>query len=180
MSRRFVEEKQAAASSPIRIPIVVIISIALLAVGFFAVFQAHTAKTLRITHQSTNEEYFSVPVKTSDVLTYGWIHSLEHIPWTEQYIILDNDKLLLKKITMTAFGAGIPHNKGNVTRIENGLIIMDEIDEEFDGINWIHSQTANEYIMLNDEIILIGKDLPHHASLRLNIEKRLKVWQRQE
>ncbi|MBA1335943.1 MAG: hypothetical protein HPY66_1762 [Firmicutes bacterium] len=178
MGRMFGEKKQLSASSHILILIMVIISIVLSAAGLFVVFKVETVRTLTITDQNTNEEYFSTPVETSYVLTYGWMHSLDRIPWTEQYLILDNNKLLLKKITVAAFGAGIPHNKGKVTKTEDGLIIMDEIDEEFDEINWIHSQTATEYIMLNDEIVLTGKDLPHHAPLRLHIEKRVKIWPR--
>ncbi len=112
------------------------------------------------------------------MLTYGWIHSFEHIPWSEQYYIEDNNKLLLKKITVAGYGAGIPNNKGKLTKIENGMIIMDEIDEEFEEINWIHSQTAMDYIMLNDKIILDGEDLPQHKALNLKIEKRLKIWLR--
>lgn len=174
----FEEKKQATASSRILIPIMVIVSIALFVGGFFVIFKVDTLRILSIKDQNTNEEYFSIPVEASYVLTYRWMHSLEHIPWIEEYIILSSNKLLLNKITVTAFGAGIPHNKGKVTKTENGLIIMDDIDEEYDEITWIHSQTATEYIMLNDEIILAGKDLPHHASLRLNIEKRLRIWPR--
>jgi len=174
MDKMSKEEKQKSASSPIQLLILIIILI----VGFVAFFKVDTIKVLRIVDQKTNEEYFSTPVETSYVLTYGWIHSFEHIPWTEHFIILDNNKLLLKKITVAGFGAGIPHNKGKVTKIENGLIIMDEIYEEFDEINWIHSQTATDYIMLNDKIILNGEDLPQHAALNLKIEKRLKLWLR--
>jgi len=178
MKKMFKEKKQPAASSRIRLSIGVIISISLLIAVFFTIFKVDTIKILRITDQNTNEEYFSIPVAASYVLTFGWIHSFEHIPWTEEYIIQDDNKLLLKKITITGFGAGIPHNKGKVIKIENGLIIMDEINEEFDGINWIHSQTATDYIMLNDKIILKGADLPHHRALNLKVEKRLKLCPR--
>jgi len=171
MDKVFIGKKQLAASSHIRLLILII----LLITGFIVFFKIDTVKLLKITDQNTDKEYFSTPVETSYVITYGWIHSFEHIPWTELYLILDNNTLLLKKITISGFGAGIPHNKGKVTKIENGLIIMDEINEEFDEINWIHSQTATNYIMLNDKIILKGEDLPHHQELNLKIEKRLKL-----
>lgn len=174
MSQMFKEKKQKAASSHIHL----LILIAIIIVGLIAFFKADTIKVLKVTDQDSNEVYFSMPVETSYVLTYGWIHSFEHIPWTEEYLILDNNKLLLKKITIAGFGAGIPHDRGKTTRIENGIIIMDEIDEEFDEINWIHSQTATDYIMLNNEIILNGEDLPQHKALNLKIEKRLKIWLR--
>lgn len=169
------EKKQSSASSQIQLLISVIISVVLLIVGFFSIFKVDRVQILRITHQNTRQEYYSTPVATSYVITYGWIHSFEHIPWTEEYFIQDNDKLLLKKITVAGFGAGIPHNKGKVTKLENGIVVMDEIDEEFDEIKWIHSQIAADYIMLNNEIIIRGKELPHHEPLNLKIEKRLKI-----
>lgn len=174
MGRPFEEKKQISASSHIRLLIIVFVLI----VGFFSLFKIDTVRILRIIDQDTDEEYFSASVETSNMITYGWIHSFEHIPWAEQYLILDNNKLLLKRINIAGFGAGIPHNKGKVTKLENGSIIMDEIDEEFDEINWIHSQTALDYIMLNDRVILRGEDLPHHEALNLKIEKRLKLCPR--
>lgn len=170
----FREKKQMAASSHIQL----LILIAILIVGFFAIFKIDTVKILRITDQAGNAEYLSVPVAASDKLTFGWIHSFEHIPWNEEYIISDDNKLLLKKIVIAGFGAGIPHNKGKTVKTENGLIIMDEINEIYDEINWIHSQTATDHIMLNDKVILHGEDLPHHSSINLRIEGRLKIWLR--
>lgn len=168
------KEKQSSASPLVPLPVV--LSVLLLITALFTVFRVDTGKVLKITDQDTGKEYFSTVVAASDVLTYGWIHSLERIPWTEEYIILDNNNLLLKRIIFTAFGAGIPHNRGRVIRVENGLIVMDKIDEEFERIEWIHSQTANEYIMLNGKTLLKGEGLPHHLPLRLEIEKGLRIW----
>ena len=174
MDKACKEKKRVSASSYTLFLIFAII----LAIGFFIFIKIDTIKILGITDQNTGEEYYTFPVETSDIITYGWTHSFEHIPWTEQYRILDNTKLMLKKITIAGFGAGIPHDKGKITKIENGSIIMDEIDEEFEEINWIHSQTAMNYIMLNDKVILSGKELPHHTALNLKIEKRAKIWLR--
>jgi len=174
MERTYYGKMRFIASS--RVPLLIFVFFAMLFLVFY-IGNAET-KVLRITNQETKEEYLAVKVKESDVLTYGWTHSFEHIPWTEQYVILDNDKLLLRKITVAGFGAGIPNNKGKVTRIENGSITMDEINEEFDEINWIHSQTAMNYIKLNDRVIIDGKDLPHHTALNLRIDERVKIWQR--
>jgi hypothetical protein len=172
MNGVFDEKKQAAASSRIRFLILLLI----LTVGFLLLFEIGNASVLRITDQSTGEEYYSIHAGPSDILTYGWIHSFEHIPWTEQYTILGNNNLLLKEIAIAGFGAGIPHNKGGKIKSKDGMIIMSEINEEYDEINWIHSQTATDYIMLNDKVILRGTDLPQHKALNLKIEKRLKLW----
>ena len=163
-------------SASYRVPLFILAFLTVIALIFY--IKNDTIKVLSITNQETNEEYFSVKVKESDTLTYGWTHSFEHIPWTEQYIILDNDKLLLRQITVAGYGAGIPNNKGKVTRVENGSIIMDEINEEFDEINWIHSQTAMNYIKLNDRVIVEGNELPHHTALNLRIDERVKLWPR--
>lgn len=170
------EKKRPAASSPAPYPAA--LTAVLLVVLLLSTFKAGSAKVLRITGQTSGKEYFAAPVKDNDVLTYGWVHSLERIPWTEDYIILGSGRLLLKRITIPAFGAGIPHNKGRVTKTEKGYIIMDEIYEEFERIDWIHSRSALEYIMLNGKTVLRGEDLPHHAPLTLEIVKGLKLWRK--
>ena len=164
------KKKQGSASSYIQILIIALVF------GFFTIYKASNIMSLNITDQDRNEKYLSIPVSNNDVLTFEWIHSFEHIPWTEEYCILNNNELLLKKITIAGFGAGIPHNKGKSITTERGLIIMDEIDETFGEINWIHSQTAVDCIKLNNNVIIAGKDLPHHRSLNLRIEKGLKAW----
>lgn len=171
MNTKSSEKKQKFASSPTILFVLIFITIV-----FLVSSKVSTMKELQIINQKTNEKYFSTIIKESDVITYGWTHSLEHIPWTEEYVILKNSHLLLKKITIPAFGAGIPHNKGKVTKIENGTIIMDEINEEFNEISWIHSHSAMNYIKLNNNIIINGENLPHHETLKLKIEKRFRLW----
>ncbi|WP_273226595.1 DUF1850 domain-containing protein [Geosporobacter ferrireducens] len=143
-------------------------------------FKISEIQRLSIINQNTNKVYLTTEVVPGDKLTYGWIHSLEHIPWTEDYYIQKNNHLLLYRITLSAFGAGIPHNKGKLTRVEDGTIVMEEINEDFEEINWIHSQTATEYIQLNDQTLIKGVDLPHHEALKLKIEKRLKLCRRSQ
>ena len=144
----------------------------------FAFSKLGKVKVLTIVNQDTNEKYYSTVVKNFDTLAFNWIHSLEKIPWDEEYSILGNNHLMLKKIYLIAFGAGIPHNKGQVTTVKDGVIVMDEINEEFDEINWIHSQTALKSIKLNDKTIIKGSDLPHHEALKLKIEKGLVPCQK--
>lgn len=165
------KEKQNIASLPIIILIVIIL-------GIFILIKFSNEKRLTIMNQNTNEVYLSIRVKEFDSLSFHWIHSFEHIPWDEEYIILNNNKLLLKNIHIAGFGAGIPHNKGKTTVLDNGTIVMEDINEEFNEINWFHSQTAIDFIELNNNIIVNGVDLPHHETLRLKIEKRLKIWQK--
>ncbi|MFV0496956.1 MAG: DUF1850 domain-containing protein [Candidatus Fimivivens sp.] len=116
--------------------------------------------------------YAQVPAKAGDTLFFGWMHSLEKIPWNEYYHIAPDNALVLDTISFPAFGAGIPENKGKTCRIEDGLIYMDEIGQEFDEFVWINSHYAVRDIKLNDALIASGNQLPEHTRLRLVIERR--------
>jgi len=147
-------------------------------IGFFLIFEFCSTHKLLIVGQDNNIVYYEIDVEVNDKLKYGWIHSFEHIPWTEEYYIQENNHLILDTITIAGFGAGIPHNKGTQTKIEDGIIYYEDINQDFEYIEWIHSQTALEYIKLNDEILLEGIDLEHHEFYKLKIEKRVDICQR--
>ena len=177
MNDKLSEKKQFIASSHLKIYLLIL---SLLTAVFFLLFDISITQRLYIVNQKTNEVYLTADVSPGDKLTYGWIHSLEQIPWIEDYHVLENNHLMLDRITLVGFGAGIPHNKGKVTRIDDGRIIMEEINEDFEEILWIHSQTATQYIGLNERRIIEGRDLPHHELLKLRIEKRLKICRRSQ
>jgi hypothetical protein len=127
--------------------------------------------TLRISDWKTGAIYAETPAKVGSKLFFGWIHSLEKIPWNEYYHIAENGHLILDAITFPAFGAGIPENKGKVCYIENGLIHMEEIDQVFEELVWLNSHTATQEILLDGEYVTRGSALPHHARLRLIVLK---------
>ena len=126
---------------------------------------------LRVRDWKTGEIYASCPAKIGNVLFFGWIHSLEKIPWNEYYHIGEDFAFVLDAITFPAFGAGIPENKGRVCYIENGLIHMEEIDQKFDELVWLNSHTATQDIMLDGVIVARGDSLPQHSRLRMAVEK---------
>ncbi|MDR2523048.1 MAG: DUF1850 domain-containing protein [Synergistaceae bacterium] len=140
--------------------------------GFFIPSSAVSADFfLRIRDWKTGEVYASVPAKAGSVLFFGWIHSLEKIPWNEYYHVDEDLSLVLDAITFPAFGAGIPENKGKVCYVENGLIHMEEIGERFGEIIWLNSHTATQEILLDGKYVARGSALPHHARLRLIIDR---------
>ena len=152
---------------------------------FFAVLAAGLAFGVRtetgpqlylfIRDWKTGETYASSPAKIGSALFFGWLHSLEKIPWNEYYHIDEiNEKLaiVLDAITFPAFGAGIPENKGRVCYVdENGLIHMEEIDQKFEELVWLNSHTATREIMLDGKFVARGDSLPQHTRLRLTVEK---------
>ncbi|MDR0380281.1 MAG: DUF1850 domain-containing protein, partial [Candidatus Accumulibacter sp.] len=103
---------------------------------------------------------------------FGWIHSLENIPWNEYFHVNSKNELILDAITFPAFGAGIPEDKGRVCYVKDGLIHMEEIGQVFKELHWLNSHTATRDIVLDGALVARGADLPQHARLRLVIEKR--------
>lgn len=166
MKEKALREKLSLVSLP---RIILIVTISLL------ILKPKVVKILTIMNQTNGEKYFTITINDFDTVTYEWIHSFEKTPWIEDYSILKDNSLMLKEIVLVGFGAGIPHNEGKNTRLQDGKIIMEGIDKEFDEINWIHSKTALKYIKLNGKIIIKGRDLPHHKPLKLKIEKRFKL-----
>ncbi|MDR1482993.1 MAG: DUF1850 domain-containing protein [Synergistaceae bacterium] len=132
---------------------------------------ADAGLVLKVTDWRTGVLYAESPASVGSELSFGWIHSQEKIPWNEYYHIGENLRLILDVITFPAFGAGIPENKGRVCRVKDGLIYMEEIDQEFTELVWLNSHTATKDIVLNGRLVTRGSDLPHHARLRLKIEE---------
>lgn len=126
---------------------------------------------MRIRNWETGEILAETPAEAGGKLFFGWMHSLEHIPWNEYYHIDENLRLILDTITFPAFGAGIPENKGKACYIKDGLIYMDEIGQEFGELLWLNSNTATREIRLDDRFETSGGKLPHHVKLRLKIER---------
>jgi hypothetical protein len=126
---------------------------------------------LRVRDWKTGEVYVSAPARPGDRLFFGWIHSLEKIPWNEYYHIGERGNLILDAITFPAFGAGIPEDKGKVCYVKDGLIHMEEIDQSFEELVWLNSRTATRDIRLGGELVATGESLPHHVRVRLSLEK---------
>jgi hypothetical protein len=124
---------------------------------------------LRISNWETGEVYREVAATAGAALTFGWVHSLEKIPWNEYYHLNGTGGLVLDRITFPAFGAGIPEDRGRVCRIEDGLIIMEEIDQVFPEFVWLNSHYSVRDITLGGVLVARGEDLPEHTRLRLAI-----------
>ena len=126
---------------------------------------------LRIYDWRSGELYREMETSIGAELFFGWIHSLEKIPWNEYFHIDENCDLILDAITFPAFGAGIPENKGRVCYVKDGLIHMEEIDQRFAELVWLNSSSATRDIRIDDVLVARGSELPHHARLRLVIER---------
>ncbi|AEV28037.1 hypothetical protein SpiGrapes_0173 [Sphaerochaeta pleomorpha str. Grapes] len=155
--------------------------IAFLVIGFillfFLFFSFKTEKTLTIQHQDTKTTYLEIKVQEGDSLTFYWMHSFEHIPWNEYYVLGKDNRLVLQKFEVAGFGAGIPENEGTVS-VENGMVVMSDLNTVFNDIHWIHSQTALIAIMLKGTVIARGTDLPHREPLILKMKGSISLCPR--
>jgi len=130
------------------------------------------ATMLRIYDWETGAVYVEAPTRKNSRLDFGWVHSQENIPWNEYYHIDEGLTLVLDAITFPAFGAGIPENKGRICYVKDGLIHMEKINQKFAELVWLNSHTATRDIILDGTLVARGSELPHHARVRLVIEKR--------
>lgn len=151
--------------------VLITVLLVMLAAGLFAWQQLSSRQYLIISDYETKTVYVKAPVKPGDRLFFGWVHSLEKIPWHEYYHITDKNTLILETISFPAFGAGIPADRGKKVRIENGLIYMEEINQEFEQFDWINSHFATRDIKINDKLLTTGNNLPEHTRLILKITK---------
>jgi hypothetical protein len=127
---------------------------------------------LRIYDWKTGAVHAEVPARVGSRLFFGWIHSLEKIPWNEYFHVDSKYTLILDAITFPAFGAGIPEDKGRICYVKDGLIHMEEIGQVFKELHWLNSHTATRDIVLDGTLVTRGAELPQHARLRLIIEKK--------
>lgn len=150
---------------------------ALLAMFLIYFYYQAQQTVLRIYNYQTGEIYVEVPAKAGDTLFFGWIHSWEKIPWNEYYHIAADNTLVLDTITITAFGAGIPENKGKTVRIQDGVIYMEDINQVFPAFTWLNSHFAVRDIKLNDKLISAGYLLPDLTRVNLVVERRgFNAW----
>jgi len=140
-------------------------------IGYIGWRLTSDAIVLVIRDSQTDEKILSEQVNIGDALYFGWIHSLEDFLWEEQFYITTNHTLMLYSISFPSFGAGVPEDRGDAIRIEDGLIIMYEINDEFEEINWLNSHHFVQNITINGDIITTGADLPERQ-LHMRIEKR--------
>jgi len=157
--------------------LVLVLLILLMGTLLFSYFFQGPDLRLVLSDQETGQVLFSQPVQEGDELSFHWIHSFEHIPWVEEYTIEANETFLLHTISVAGFGAGIPENKGVVT-VENGMIVMRSIQQQFDTIRWIHSQTALVSITLGQTTFITGEDVEHHLPVELSIKGTRTLWPR--
>ena len=109
---------------------------------------------------------FSVPIKAGDKLRLEIEHSFEHIPWYEYYTVTDDLQFNLDAIAVAGYGAGIPAEMDVPTRIEDGLVWMENINSLFPTFRWITSAKYMKGLTLNGQEVFDFRSLPDASRIK--------------
>lgn len=111
----------------------------------------------------------SWPVAAGDTLSLEIEHSFEHIPWYEFYSVTDGLQFNLDAIAVAGYGAGIPAEMDVPTRVEDGLVWMEEINSVFPTLHWITSDQYMKTFTLNGVEIFDFRSLPDASLVEAKI-----------
>ncbi len=109
---------------------------------------------------------FSIPIHPGDQLKLEIEHSFEHIPWYEFYTVTEDLQFNLDAIAVAGYGAGIPAEMDVPTRVEDGLVWMEEINSLFPQFSWITSDKYMKGLSLNGEEVFDFRSLPDASRIR--------------
>ena len=130
--------------------------------GFFV----PRGKRFQLYDRVRDKVVFSTPIKAGDKLRLEIEHSFEHIPWFEYYTVTEDDGFNLDAIAVAGYGAGIPAEMDVPTRIEDGLVWMEDINSYFPVFTWITSATYMKGLCLNGTEIFDFRSLPDASRIR--------------
>ncbi len=131
--------------------------------------QGGTSYQFIIKEQRNTVEYTNAKVVPGDKIEVNWIHSVELTPWSELYEVSDQKQLTLIETRFQSFGAGVPYEHQGTVTMEDGYIVIKNLNQSMDHFKWIHSHHVNFEITLNGEKIIDTEDLPHHIPMEFLI-----------
>ena len=144
------------------VPLVLVLLGVLVWFGWFA----PRGKTFQLYDRVRKTVVFSAPIHAGDKLRLEIEHSFEHIPWFEYYTVREDDQFNLNAIAVAGYGAGIPAEMDVPTRVEGGLVWMEEINSVFPNFSWITSSTYMKGLQINGEEVFDFRSLPDASRIR--------------
>jgi len=147
--------------------IVLIAAAAVLSAAFCLwAFFVPAGKAFQLYDREREQVVFSVPIRAGDRLRLEIEHSFEHIPWYEYYTVTQDDRFNLDAIAVAGYGAGIPAEMDVPTRVEGGLVWMEDINSVFPQFSWITSAKYMKGLTLNGVEVFDFRSLPDASRIR--------------
>ena len=132
-------------------------------------FLAPSGTELELRDRGSGARIAAWPIRAGDTLSLEIEHSFEHIPWYEFYTVRDDLQFNLDAIAVAGYGAGIPAEMDVPTRIEDGLVWMEEINSVFPTLHWITSNKYMKTFTLNGSEIFDFRSLPDASRVEAKI-----------
>ena len=129
-------------------------------------YYAPAGRYFRLYDRENEKTVLQVPVKSGDQLRLEIEHSFEHIPWFEYYTVTEDYQFNLDAIAVAGYGAGIPAEMDVPTRIEDGMVWMEEINTVFPYFSWLTNDRYMKTLTLNDTEIFDFRTLPNASRIR--------------
>lgn len=129
-------------------------------------YYAPAGRYFRLYDRENEKTVLQVPVKSGDKLRLEIEHSFEHIPWFEYYTVTEDYQFNLDAIAVAGYGAGIPAEMDVPTRIEDGMVWMEEINTVFPYFSWLTNDRYMKTLTLNDKEIFDFRTLPNASRIR--------------
>lgn len=145
------------------------LTLALLTLGMVLAFGLPERTLLTLTDRRSGVRLAAWPVAPGDTLSLEIEHSFEHIPWFEFYSVTEELHFNLDAIAVAGYGAGVPAEMDVPTRIEGGLVWMEQINSRFPTLHWITSDTYMKGFALNGTEIFDFRSLPDASRVEAKI-----------
>lgn len=129
-------------------------------------FLAPSGAWFQLYDRDSGQVVLSVPIQAGDQLQLEIEHSAEHFPWLEFYTVTGDLQFNLDTIAVGGYGAGVPAEMSVPTRIEDGLVWMEDINSLFPYFSWITSNKYMKGFSINGVEVFDFRTLPDASRIR--------------
>jgi hypothetical protein len=114
--------------------------------------------------------YFEKSVQPGDVISFEFTHSVEHVQIVDNLLVQPDGSLLLTNETFDSSGYGIPSETFYNITVENGNFTRNNINQSFEGINFMTGSLPKQYLTVAGEKYPIYSSVPEAKPLFLSVE----------
>ena len=133
--------------------------------------------TLEIRNRENGEILFDERVAPGDMVTYGYIHSVEKIPVEGIFVIEEDGFLKLMETRFSSYGAGLPSGQGEEIRKDGWIVVKG--GERRASFTFLFSPINQPYIIFKENRLSVGSKLREGALLEIRVRRQsyaLAFW----
>ncbi|MFD0954539.1 DUF1850 domain-containing protein [Virgibacillus natechei] len=119
----------------------------------------------------SEEVYFQEHVEAGDEVEITWTHSVEHTPWMERLRVDEDGHLIMIETRFQSYGAGTPENTNGTLTVENGFIVITDLNEKHEAYNWFHSHDADFTVTIDNDKEIETTALPDQTPIEMKVER---------